>query len=171
MAVWLIRCGDSGKEEHKERFFRDDVVAIGYGLKRPVTDFTTRQEVRDSVDMAARADAAGDAGKLWRFAGREDAATDPPLQIGDLVLTPYNESSGRMFAIGEVTGDYHFNAQDLGVRNPHWRAVRWQYHIPITDDLPAEVRQLLDYRSGFQRALHFREADLQQFLDGRNAPA
>ena len=165
MPVWLVRCGDSGKEEHKERFFRDDVVAIGYGLKRPVTDFTTRQEMRNSADMAARSDAGGDAGKLWRFAGGEDTAADPSLQIGDLVLTPYTEAGARMFAIGEVTGDYHFNAEDLGIRNPHCRPVRWRnMDIPITDDLPAEVRKLLDYRSGFQRALHFGEADLQQFL-------
>ena len=165
MPVWLVRCGDRGKEEHKDRFFTENLVAIGYGLKRPVTDFTTSQEVRDSTDMAPRRGAAGDAGRLWRFAGREDTATDPSLQIGDLVLTPYTEAGARMFAIGEVTGDYHFNAEDLGIRNPHWRPVRWRnMDIPITDDLPTEVRKLLDYRSGFQRALHFGEADLQQFL-------
>ena len=119
MAVWLIRCGDGGKEEHKERFFRDDVVAIGYGLKRPATDFATLQELKNSPDMAARSSRNSDANILWRFAGRPVADNDDGLRTGDLALTPYTEAGAKMVAIGEVTGDYRFNAQDVGVRNPH----------------------------------------------------
>ena len=163
MAVWLIRCGYRGREEYKERFFEDNVVAIGYGLKRPVTDFATQQEVRNHPDVTARKDAGLAAGKLWRFAGRGDDPANPPLRTGDLALTPYTDAAGaKMFAIGAVTGDYRFTPP--GVNYPHWRPVRWRHHIPLTDDLPAPVRQLLRFRSGFQRALRLDEADLRPFL-------
>ena len=171
MSVWLVRCGDSGKEEHKERFFTENLVAIGYGLKAPVTDFATRREVRDYADMAARRGAAGDAGKLWRFAGREDAATNPPLQIGDLVLTPYREDGARMVAVGEVSGDYRFNPQDIGVRNPHTRPVRWRNIDIPRDGLPVLSKGFLKNRWGFLRAKPEVEAELRRFLDNWNPSA
>ena len=170
MAVWLIRCGDKGKEEHKERFFTENLVAIGYGLKVPVTDFSTLQELKDSPDMAARSGKGGDANILWRFAGRPVDDNDDGLRTGDLALTPYTEAGARMVAVGEVTGDYHFNAQDLGVRNPHWRSARWQnMDIPM-DGLPVSLQQFLKYRRGLRRASRAVEKTLYQFLDNRNAP-
>ena len=166
MAVWLIRCGRrvrGGREEYQERFFGDNVVAVGYGLKRPVTDFATRQEIRNHPDVAVRKGAAGDAGKLWRFAGRGDNPANPPLRTGDLALTPYTDAAGaKMLAIGEVTGDYRFTPP--GANYPHWRPVHWQHHVPHTDDLPDPVLRLLRLPLAFQLAKHFGEADLQPFL-------
>ena len=166
MAVWLIRCGRrvrGGREEYQERFFGDNVVAVGYGLKRPVTDFATQQEIRNHPDVAVRKGAAGDAGKLWRFAGRGDDPDNPPLRTGDLALTPYTDAAGaKMFAIGAVTGDYRFTPP--GVNYPHWRPVRWRHHVPLTDDLPAPVLRLLRLPPAFQRALHLDETDLRPFL-------
>jgi len=166
MAVWLIRCGRrvrGGQEEYQERFFGDNVVAVGYGLKRPVTDFATQQEIKNNPDVAARDDAAGDASKLWRFAGRGDDPANPPLRTGDLALTPYTDAAGaKMLAIGAVTGDYRFTPP--GVNYPHWRPVRWRHHVPLTDDLPDPVLRLLRLPPAFQLAKHFGEADLRPFL-------
>ena len=171
MSVWLVRCGDRGKEEHKERFFTENLVAIGYGLTQPVTDCATLQELKNSPDMAARSGRNGDANKLWRFAGHPVNDNEDGLHTGDLALTPYLEAGARMVAICEVTGDYHFNAQDLGVRNPHWRAVRWRNMDIPRDGLPPSLQKFLKDRSGFLRAKPEVEADLRQFLDNGNAPA
>lgn len=163
MSVWLIRCGRSGVEEHKEFFFTEGRVTIGYGLRRPVTDFDTRDALKACADLRGRPDAGGDAGKLWRFAGRDDGSGNY-LRAGDKVLTPYRGAAGRrLFAIGSVIGDYCF--QDAGDKPPHSRSVRWlRLDIPITDAPTISVRQFLDRRSGFERALQFDAAELQPLL-------
>ena len=164
MAVWLIRCGYANVEQHKEHFFADSVVVIGYGLAHPITDYATPSELRDSPDLRGRTAAGYDAGRLWRFAGR-DYDDDPGLYTGDLALTPYTDAAGRrMFAIGKVTGDYRFEPT-YDNTHPHARSVLWlRLDIPVTDDLPDPVLQLLNARPGFQRALSLDEADLRPFL-------
>ena len=178
MSVWLVRCGDRGKEEHKERFFTENLVAIGYGLTRPVTDFDTFQELKNSPDMRARAVATGVssssvAGKLWHFAGRGNKSDDH-LRIGDLVLTPYTTDAGeRRLAIGEVVGDYDYKPSGVeGYQNPHIRPVSWKHHIPA-DNPPSPLRKFLQRgrTSGFERIRQVDEAELRQFLDNRNADA
>ena len=164
MAVWLIRCGYANVEQHKERFFVDSVVVIGYGLAHPITDYASPIELRDSPDLWGRTFPGYDAGRLWRFAGR-DYDGDPGLYTGDLALTPYTDAAGRrMFAIGKVTGDYRFEPM-YDDTHPHARSVLWlRLDIPVTDDLPDPVLQLLNARPGFQRALSLDEADLRPFL-------
>ena len=163
MSVWLIRCGHRGAEEHKEKFFTQNRVTLGYGLTRPVTDFDTRDALKNCADLRDRSAVGQDAGKLWRFAGR-NPDSDNCLRAGDLLLTPYHDAAGRpLFAIGSITGNYRF--QDDGDRHPHCRSVNWlRRDIPITDQLPIPVRQFLDRRSGFTRALQFDEAELQPLL-------
>lgn len=178
MSVWLVRCGDSGKEEHKERFLTENLVAIGYGLKRPVTDFATSEALENSADMRARADASGVSSgsvvsKLWHFAGRGNKSDDH-LRTGDLVLTPYTTDAGeKMIAIGEVVGDYDYQPSGVdGHQNPHIRPVRWQWHIPVAIP-PSPLRTFLQRgrTSGFERIHQVDEAELRQFLDNRNPPA
>ena len=178
MPVWLIRCGDRGKEEHKERFFTENLVAIGYGLKRPVTDFDTFQELKNSPDMRARAAASGRssssvAGKLWHFAGRGNKSDDH-LRTGDLVLTPYTtDAKEKMLAIGEVVGDYDYKPSGVeGHQNPHIRPVSWKRDIPAANP-PSPLRKFLQRgrTSGFERIHQVDEVELRQFLDNRNAPA
>ena len=163
MSVWLIRCGYGGKEERKETFFTESRVTLGYGLTRPVTDFDTRDALKNCPDLRGRPAAGADAVKLWHFAGR-DADDDNCLRAGDLVLTPYhNATRRRLFAIGRITSDYCF--QDVGDSHPHYRTVNWlRQDIPLTDALPIPVRQFLDRRSGFTRALQFDAAELQPLL-------
>ena len=162
MSVWLIRCGYGGKEERKETFFTESRVTLGYGLTRRVTDFDTRDALKNCADLRGRSAAGQDAGKLWRFAGRD--AGDNCLRAGDLVLTPYhNATRRRLFAIGRITSHYCF--QDVGDSHPHYRTVNWlRQDIPLTDALPIPVRQFLDRRSGFTRALQFDAAELQPLL-------
>ena len=163
MSVWLIRCGYGGKEERKETFFTESRVTLGYGLTRPVTDFDTSDALKNCADLRGRPAAGQDAGKLWRFAGR-DAGNDDCLRAGDLVLTPYHDPAGRrLFAIGIITSDYRF--QDVGDSHPHYRTVNWlRQDIPLTDALPIPVRQFLDLPSGFTRTLQFDAAELQPLL-------
>ena len=169
MSVWLVRCGDRGKEEHRDKFFMENRVTVGYGLTHPIIDYATRTELRDSPDLRGRTAAGYDAGRLWRFAGF-DVDRDPGLYTGDLVLTPYTNAAGsRVFAVGEVVSEYDF--QDVGDTHPHTRSVRWHNTDIPRDGLPVSLREFLKYRSGFQRAKPEVETALRQFLDDRNRPA
>ena len=169
MAVWLIRCGDGGKEEHRDKFLTENRVTVGYGLTHPVTDFLTIEDLKNSADMRIRSNLVRDVGKLWRFAG---LGTDPDdrLNTGDLVLTPYTDDAGRrVFAVGEVVSEYDF--QDVGDAHPHTRSVRWHNMDIPRDGLPAALRRFLGLPTGFARSLQFGETELRQFLGNRNASA
>ena len=168
MAVWLIRCGDGGKEEHRDKFLTENRVTVGYGLTHPVTDYATRIELRDSPDLRGRTAAGYDAGRLWRFAGF-DVDRDPGLYTGDLVLTPYTNAAGSWVAVGEVVSEYGF--QDVGDTHPHTRSVRWHNVDIPRDGLPASLQKFLNFRSGLQRAPEEVERELRQFLENGKAPA
>ena len=168
MAVWLIRCGDGGKEEHRDKFLTENRATVGYGLTHPVTDYATRTELRDSPDLRGRTAAGYDAGRLWRFAGF-DVDRDPGLYTGDLVLTPYTNAAGRWVAVGEVVSEYGF--QDVGDTHPHTRSVRWHNVDIPRDGLPASLQKFLNFRSGLQRAPEEVERELRQFLENGKAPA
>ena len=169
MAVWLIRCGDGGKEEHRDKFLTENRVTVGYGLTHPVTDFISEDDLKNSADMRIRSDPGGDVNRLWSFAGLGDDP-DARLNTGDLFLTPYKDAaSRRVFAVGEVVSEYDF--QDVGDTHPHTRSVRW-HNVDISrDGLPTALRNFLGLPTGFARSLKFRETELRQFLGNRNAPA
>ena len=169
MAVWLIRCGDGGKEEHRDKFLMENRVTVGYGLTHPVTDFPTIEDLKNSADMRIRSDPGGDVSKLWRFAGL-GADPDDRLNTGDLILTPYTDAAARpVFAIGEVISEYGF--QDVGDTHPHTRSVRWHSIGIPRSGLPDSLRNFLGMPTGFARSLQLGETELRQFLDNRNPPA
>ena len=122
MAVWVIRVGDSGKDEYGEWFFDAGLLAVSFGQRRPVSEYDTRDALRryiqnDRNNNKRTGPKAGNAAsQLWRFAKE--------IAVGDLILTPRSRPD-RLAAVGRVTGDYAFRP-DLRDGGLHTRTVQWE---------------------------------------------
>ncbi len=125
MAAWLIRAGSHGEFEAK--FIQDCRVYVTWDrFNIDISGLGSRQKLDES--LAARYPDAKPkrltnwASQLWPFAHA--------IQRGDVVVLPLK--SQRAILIGEVTGDYEFDAT---AANPfyHWRTVKW-----ISEPIPRD---------------------------------
>lgn len=122
MTAWVIRAGRKG--ENEDAFIKKSIAAVGFGLKRSITEFTSREDLR-GCDCLTRPQAD----QLWRFAKE--------MQVEDLVVLPRKQT--REVAVGHIKGDYNYQPDLIGGDVPHTRAVVW-----MVTDVP---------RSNFDRDL------------------
>ena len=106
MTAWVIRAGRAG--ENEDAFIKQGVTAVGLGLKRSITEFTSREALRSCLTQSQ-------ADQLWRFAKE--------MQVKDLVVLPRKRT--REVAVGRITGEYGYQPNLVGDHVPHTRAVEW----------------------------------------------
>lgn len=104
MAVWVIRAGRAGESE--EFAIINGVAGINFNLHKPVTEFPSRDALRQHLQNNNAAD------QLWRFVH--------DLQVGETVVLPCKLS--RLVAVGKIAGDYRYQAM---TEYPHTRLVEW----------------------------------------------
>ena len=108
MAVWVIKGGRTG--QHEDAFLEKGVVAIDFGLRQSIADFTDRDSLR------AVAASRNGADQLWRF--------HQEVVPGDLVILPRKRPS--QVAVGQIAGPYAYRPEVVGSGAPHIRRVEWQ---------------------------------------------
>ena len=108
MAVWTIRGGRVG--EYEEAFLEKGVVAVGFGLRSSVVDFTDRDALRAHIANRSSAD------QIWRLYN--------DVENGDMVVLPRKLT--RQVAVGRISGAYSYQPESVGAEAPHVRAVEWQ---------------------------------------------
>lgn len=117
MAIWLIRAGSHG--EYEQKFIQESRVYVTWiGLDVNLVKLVERTELvaaltQRNPDTKPKA-ILNWVSQVWPFAHG--------IKKGDLVILPLK--SQPAIQIGEVTGDYHFEA---GGPDPyfHWRPVKW----------------------------------------------
>ena len=114
MPVWVVRGGNYG--EHEGFALSESMVAIDFGLRQSVSDFSDRDSLRAKLQNGGKATA-----QLWRFAN--------DIAIGDMVALP--RKAPKVVAIGRISGEYHYRADLIKDRRQHTRAVEW-----IATDIP-----------------------------------
>jgi restriction system protein len=136
MTAWMVRAGRSGE---REQWALDrNVTGAGFGEVADLTQATTRQDVQEPV-AAAYAQAKATAlrnlsAQLWALRGR--------MSSGDLVVMPLKLTS--QVAIGKISGDYTYLADEMDPSRRHVRPVQW-----IVADVPRSViKQDLLYSLG-----------------------
>lgn len=107
MTAWVVRAGRAG--ENEDACIERGVAAIGFGLRRSITEFADQEALRRCL---SRPNAAG---QLWRFVHE--------MQIGDLVVLPRKRT--REVAVGRVAGGYVHRPELIGDDAPHTRKVEW----------------------------------------------
>ena len=141
MAVWVIRAGDSGKDEYGEWFFDAGLLAIGFGQRRSVSEYATRDALRryiqnDRNNKPSAPKATNAARQLWLFANE--------IEVGDMILTPRTRPD-MLAAVGRVTGDYAFRP-DLLAGGLHTRTVQWEAVDIQRKDFGDDYRPILGRR-------------------------
>ncbi len=117
MAIWLIRAGSHG--EYEQKFIQENRVYVTWdGLDVNLAKLGERTELVAAMtqrypDTKPKA-ILNWVSQVWPFAHG--------IKKGDLVVLPLK--SQPAIQIGEITGDYHFEA---GGSTPyyHWRPVKW----------------------------------------------
>ncbi len=113
MTVWVVRGGRIG--EFEETFLSQSIVGIHFSLRQSITDFSSRDVLREHTRTRNAAD------QLWNFTHE--------IRNGDIVVLPRKRP--RVIVVGRVSGDYQYR-QDL--EPPHVRPVNWiAREIPRTD--------------------------------------
>lgn len=123
MAVWLIRAGAHG--EYESKFIRESRVYVTWDdLAVDLLSLDSRSQLADALadrfpDTKPKA-ILNWVSQIWPFA-RE-------IKKGDIVVLPLK--SQRAIQVGEIVGDYRFEAAGP---SPffHWRQVQW-----ISDAIP-----------------------------------
>ncbi len=117
MTVWLIRAGSHG--EYESKFVDEGRVYVTWdGLDVDLAKLTQRSELTDAMTKrypdAKPKRIINWVSQVWPFAHE--------IRKGDMVVLPLK--SQRAIQVGEITGDYHFEAEGP---DPyfHWRPVRW----------------------------------------------
>jgi len=117
MSLWLIRAGRHGEFEPK--FFEEGRVYVTWGqLETNLSKLESREDLmKVLVDLYKDAKVnklRNWASQLWPFAHT--------MQKGDWIVLP--SKTQQNIYIGEITGDYHYEAKGP---NPfyHWRGVKW----------------------------------------------
>lgn len=104
MPVWVVHAGAHG--EFEQFAIDNNVVGIRFGLTQSVTDFPSREALRQHIQNDSAAN------QLWRFVH--------DLQVGETVVLPCKLS--RLVAVGKIAGDYRYQAM---TEYPHIRLVEW----------------------------------------------
>jgi len=117
MAVWLNRAGSHGEFEAK--FIQDSrIYATWEDFRVDLAKLKDRKQLVDELSRQRPEEKLKTilnwASQLWPFAKE--------MAKGDLVVLPLKRQ--RAMQIGEISGDYHFDAD---APNPyfHWRPVKW----------------------------------------------
>lgn len=136
MRTWLVRAGKAGERERWA--LTTGHTGGGFGGVADLSAATTRDAVLDAV-LAAKPDvkeqaARNFAAQLWALRDR--------IAVGDLVVMPLK--SEPHIAIGQVTGDYRYEAADPDPDRRHVRPVQWR----VTDLPRTVVKQDLLYSLG-----------------------
>jgi len=117
MAIWLVRAGSHG--EYEEKFIKENKVFVTWeGLDVDLSKLQHRTEL--TAEMGKRYSSVKPrtiqnwVSQIWPFAH--------DMKTGDLVVVPLKSQPG--IQIGEITSDYHF---DANAEDPyyHWRTVKW----------------------------------------------
>lgn len=117
MAVWLIRAGSHG--EYEQKFIQEARVYVTWGgLNLDLSKLSQRTELAAAMterypDTKPKSISVS-VGQVWPFAQE--------MKPRDLVVLPLKTQPA--IQVGEITGDYHFEA---GGPDPyfHWRPVKW----------------------------------------------
>ena len=105
MPVWTIKGGSRG--QYEEYFLGEGFVALDYGLRRSIADFTDRDALRDHIENRVGAD------QMWRFYTE--------VHPGDMVVLP-RKRTGEI-AVGTVKGSYVYQPE---LSASHTRSVDWE---------------------------------------------
>lgn len=117
MAVWLIRAGSHG--EYEQKFIQEARVYVTWsGLNLDLSKLYQRAELATAMterypDTKPKSISVS-VSQVWPFAHE--------MKPKDLVVLPLKTQPA--IQVGEITGDYHFEA---GGPDPyfHWRPVKW----------------------------------------------
>ena len=115
MPVWVVRGGSHG--EHEDFALSKNIVAIDFGLRQSISDFSDRDALRPKLQNAGKSTAA----QIWRFAN--------DIAIGDMVALP--RKAPKVVAIGRISGEYIYRQDLINARRQHTRAVEW-----LATDIP-----------------------------------
>lgn len=130
-AVWVVRGGDNN--ELAALVKTKNAVAIGWAEVPDVTGVTTRDELRQIVELTLPGGATPNAvGQLFRYAKE--------IRKGDFVLTP--EKSTSTIHITRAQGPYRFDPTIFGETYPHVRPVEYLKSVPRSL-FPQSVRNTL----------------------------
>ena len=116
MTIWVVRAGSRGEGE--EFALDNGMAGIGFGLLMNVTDFASREDLRDHLindfygESRSRT-AASTARQLWSLANE--------IRIGDMIVLPRKRP--RVVAVGTVAGEYEYRPD---LHTPHVLAVDWK---------------------------------------------
>jgi len=122
MALWMVRAGRHGEQEHLA--LEKNMVVIGWEGMTDLSGVNTREEMKEAYVQAypdsKPPQIANQAGQPWVFKEK--------IQIGDLVAVPLKTRSA--VAIGKITGPYKY-IPDNPEGAKHTRAVEW-----VRKDIP-----------------------------------
>lgn len=134
--AWLTRSGKYG--ERDDWALAHAVTPGGYGAVPDLSGYGSLSEVKQLAAAAypdASTGAVGNyAAQLWALVGR--------MQVGDLVVLPLKSSA--QLAIGELIGDYRYDADEADPERRHIHPVRWVR----TDVSRSAIKQDLLYSLG-----------------------
>lgn len=105
MPVWVVHAGVHG--EFEQFAIDNSVVGIRFGLTQSVTDFPSREALRQHIQNNSAAN------QLWRFAHG--------VNVGETVVLPGHEIP-RVVAVGRITGPYRYEPD---WPYPHILPVEW----------------------------------------------
>ena len=136
MTAWMVRAGRSGE---REQWALDrGVTGAGFQEVADLTEASTREHVQEAAAAAypqAKPTAVRNfAAQLWALRGR--------MSKGDLIVMPLKLTP--QVAIGKISGDYTYLADEPDPSRHHVRPVEWL----VTDVPRSVIRQDLLYSLG-----------------------
>lgn len=158
--VWVVRAGVNNEIASDVK--RASVVAVGWDAMGDLTRLSIRDDFKNCYrskypdDNEARVGIG--AGQVYNFVQQ--------IQKGDFVLTPVAVS--REVFIGEIIGDYLFDAQAISKHYPNIRKVKWLKKVS-RDNLSVPFRNTLGGLSTVFRADGFLE-EVKALLVGKEPP-
>lgn len=120
MALWLVRAGKYGENEHYA--LEKNIVTIGWNEIPNISTITAKKDLEDLYlkinPNVKRMSMVRMVGQMWDFAKE--------IKTGDIVALPLKSQSA--IALGRIEGDYEFRELTPQVR--HFRPVKWLKVIP-----------------------------------------
>ena len=139
--LWVCRAGQKAK--YYDRFLEEQKIYLSWdGYQVDLSNYDTMARFRELVAVEKQTDnrtsISNWAGQLYSFVY--------DMKNGDLVLVP--ASNSHSFLLAEITGDYHFDENNVDGLF-HSRAIK-----PLVQDVPKEVfTQQLFYSLGAYRTV------------------
>lgn len=136
MTAWMVRAGRSGERE--QWALERGVTGAGFQEVADLTDAPTREQVQEAVAAAypqAKPTAVRNfAAQMWALRDR--------MSKGDLLVMPLKLTP--QIAIGKISGDYTYLADEPDPSRRHVRPIEWL----VTDVPRSVIRQDLLYSLG-----------------------